>query len=451
MFDIGIIGAGPAGYVAAIRAAQKGLTVVLFEKEHIGGTCLNKGCIPTKTILHSCSVYKELQNLSKLGLNAENISFDFETIQTRQKTVSEKIRKSLTGLIKGYGITIVEEEALIENKNIIKTTSSEYEVKNIIIATGSQPNKIKFTGSYSDDFVLTSDDVLNMQQLPSSIVIVGSGAIGIEWARIFSTLGVKVTVVEMMEKLLPPADIDISDRLVRLFKKSRIDFYTSTLIEKIEGNTVFFNNGQQTETEKVLLGAGRIPVLSFGKLSDKLKIEKYIDVDCNFKTNIDNIYAIGDVNGLSMLAHSASRQAEDVIEYILNGKKNTFSRNLVPSVIYGTPEIAFIGKTEQQLQAENIQYKKSFFPVSALGKSYADDKIEGFVKILADEKGKILGTHIISEEASAMIEQIAIAMTNNISADNLKEVIYAHPTYSEAILESILGLDNIAIHIPQKN
>lgn len=448
MFDIGIIGAGPAGYVAAIRASQKGLSVVLFEKKDIGGTCLNRGCIPTKTILHSCNVLTALKNTNKLGINAENISFDFAKIQERQKTVSEKIRKSLTVLIKGYGITIVEEEACIESEHLIKTQTNSYEVKNIIIATGSKPNKIKFNGTYEESFVLTSDDILNITELPSSILIVGSGAIGIEWARILTCLGVKVTIVEMMEKLIPSADYEVSERLIRILKKNRIDFYTSTTINEIQNKTVTLSNGKNIEPDCILLGAGRLPEMCCENLSEKFSINKFINTDCNFKTNIDNIYAIGDVNGVSMLAHSAMKQAEDLIEYILNGKCHAFNKNLVPSVIYGTPEIAYIGKTEQQLQKENIEYKKSLFPISALGKAYADDKIEGFIKILANEN-EILGAHIISEEASAMIEQIAIAMTNKISPKQIQEVIFAHPTYSEGIFESILGLDNIALHVPQ--
>ena len=449
MFDIGIIGAGPAGYVAAIKAAQKGLSVILFEKQHIGGTCLNKGCIPTKTILHSCSVLQEVKNSSKFGINTENTSFDFAKIQERQKTVSEKIRKNLTALIKSYGIEIVEEAAFIENEHTVKTSSSQFEVKNIIIATGSKPNKINFKGNYSDDYIMTSDDVLNLTDLPQSILIVGSGAIGIEWARIFSTLGVKVTVVELMEQLLPSADYEVSERLTRLFKRARVDFYTSVTIEEIQENSIILSNGKTIDAQKILLGAGRCPEIDLQHLSDKLEIKKFINVDNNFKTNIENIFAIGDVNGISMLAHSASRQAEDVIEYIISGKCNVFNRNLVPAVIYGTPEIAFIGETEQQLKAENVEYKKSNFPVSALGKAYADDKIEGFIKILTDKNGKILGAHIISEEASAMIQQIAIAMTNNLAANDIKKVIYAHPTYSEAVFESVLALDNTAIHIPQ--
>ena len=431
MFDLGIIGAGPAGYTAAIRASQKGLSVILFEKEHVGGTCLNKGCIPTKTILHSCKVLSEMKNSAKFGVNAENISFDFEKIQERQKSVSEKIRKSLFSLIKSYGITVVEEEAKITAPNKI----NDYEVKNIIIAAGSKPNVIKFSGDYSEDFVMTSDDVLNMTQLPNSILIVGSGAIGVEWARIFSSLGVKVTVVEMMKQLIPTADFEVSQRIERLFKKSRIDFYTQTTIETIQNTKVILSNGKEIEVDKILLGAGR-------------STETQIVDDC-FRTEQENVYAIGDVNRVSMLAHSAMKQAEEVIDYIVDGKKPSFDRNLVPAVIYGTPEIASIGVTEQQLQEKNVNYKKSFFPISALGKAYADDKIDGFIKILASEN-EILGAHIVSEEASAMIQQIVIAMANKLSPKDLHKVIFAHPTYSEGIGESILDLDSMAIHLPKK-
>lgn len=448
MFDIGIIGAGPAGYTAAIRAAQLGLTVVLFEKDKIGGTCLNRGCIPTKTILHSCNLYNEIKNTAKFGVNCENISFDFEKIQERQKSISEKIRKNLTNLIKSYNITIVEEEAKIPNNNTIETQSQTFEVKNIIIATGSKPNKIKLAGNYDSNYVLTSDDILELTKLPKSILITGSGAIGIEWARILSSLGVKVCIVEMADKLIPQADYEISERVVRLLKKSRIEFYTSTVINNIEEQTITLSNGKTVEAEKILLAAGRLPIIGEDVSLNNIETNKFIQTNDNFKTTANNIYAIGDVNGKSMLAHSAMKQAEQVISYIKDNKTSEFCKNLVPAVIYGTPEIAFIGKTEQELIEQNIQYKKSMFPISALGKAYADDKIEGFVKVLANEN-EILGAHIISEEASALIEQFAIAMTKHISPKTLDSVIFAHPTYSEAIGEAVLGLDNLAIHIPQ--
>ncbi len=449
MFDIGIIGAGPAGYAAAIRASQCGLKVILFEKDRIGGTCLNRGCIPTKAVLHSCKLYTELKNAERFGITAENVSFSFEKIWERQRIVSEKIRKSLTNLLKSYDITIVEEKAEIKSEHIIKTSTGEYEVRNIIIASGSKPNIIKFEGNYDKNFVLSSDDILNISQLPSSILIVGSGAIGIEWARIFSSLGVKVYITEMMEKLIPYADFEVSERIVRLFKKSRIDFYTSTTIKKIDNKSVTLSDGKILEVDCILLGAGRLPEINFGNFSEKLEIKRYINVNCSFKTNIENIFAIGDVNGQSMLAHSAMKQAENVIEYIVAGKCREFNKNLVPSVIYGIPEIASIGKTEQELIQGKIEYKKSVFPVSALGKAYADGNTEGFIKILASGN-EILGAHIISEEASAMAEQLAIAMNNKISPKELNNVIFAHPTYSEGISESIHALDKKAIHLPKQ-
>lgn len=430
MFDLGIIGAGPAGYAAAIRASQKGMSVVLFEKEYIGGTCLNRGCIPTKTILHACSLLSELKNCSKFGISAENICFDFKKIQERQRNVSEKIRKSLTALIKSYGITIVQEEAKIDDLHKI----NGYEVKNIIIASGSKPNILKFKGNYSDNFVLTSDDILNLEELPSCVIIVGSGAIGIEWARIFSCLGVKVIIVEMMKNLVPAADYDVSQRLERIFKRNRIEFYTDTVVDEINDKTVKLSNGKIFDADCILLGAGR-------------KTDT-IEVDSNFKTKDDNIFAIGDINRVSMLAHSAIKQAEDVIDYILEGKEICFDKKLVPSIIYGSPEIASIGLTEQELQEMGRVYKKSVFPVSALGKAYADDKIDGFIKILASED-EILGAHIISEEAGAMVQQVAVAMANKLPPKMFYNVIYAHPTYSEGLIESILNLDNIALHIPR--
>ncbi len=449
MFDIGIIGAGPAGYTAAIRASQFGLKVILFEKEHIGGTCLNKGCIPTKTILHSCRLYNELKNSSKYGIICDNLSFNFEEIQKRQKSVSEKIRKNLTNLIKSYGITIIEEEAKISSKNTIECSSGEYKVNNIIIATGSKPDKFDFNGSYSKDFILTSDDMLNLTKLPNRVLITGSGAIGTEWARILSSLGVKVVVIEMRDKLLPTADIDVSDRMERLFKKSRIEFYTSSTVENIRYNIVTITGGKQIETDNILIAAGRRPVIGEDVLKQNININKYIKTNSNFKTNTDNIFAIGDVNGYSMLAHSAMKQAEMLIDYIVSQKNQEFNKLLVPSVVYGTPETASIGETEQSLIRQNITYKKSIFPISALGKAYADDKIEGFVKILANDK-QIFGVHIISEEAGAIIQQIAIAMANHLAPDDIHKVIFAHPSYSESLGEGISALNNLAIHIPNK-
>ncbi len=449
MYDIGIIGAGPAGYSAAIRAAQYGLKVVLFEKKDIGGTCLNRGCIPTKSMLHSVEVFETILSASKNGITAENVSYDYSKIYQRKNTITDKIKKSLTQLISGYGIEIINEEAVILSENKISTLNYEYECKNIIIASGAEPNKIKFEGNYSEDLVMDSDDILSKDNIAENILIVGSGAIGIEWTRIFSGLNKKVTLVEIAEKLIPLADNEISTRVERIFKRNRIQFYTNTSIQKIEDKTVTFTNGKELDVDCILLATGRNAVrLNHNDFEKTISAEKYINTDKNFKTNYENIYAIGDINGVSMLAHSAIHQAVEVIEHIKNNTESEFNKLMVPSVIYGSPEIAWIGKTEEQLIEEGIEYKKSSFPIVALGKAHADDKIEGFVKLLATDE-TILGAHIVSQEASAMIQQVAIAMQNKIKPEDISKVIYAHPTYSEGLYESILGLDNLALHLPQ--
>lgn len=448
MYDIGIIGAGPAGYSAAIRASQYGLKVVLFEKQDIGGTCLNRGCIPTKAMLHSTEVYSTVKTASKCGIIAENISYDYSKIFNRKSDIVQKIKKSLTQLILSYGVEIVNSEAQIVNTTIIESNNQQFECKNIIIATGSAPNKLNIEGNYDKGFILDSDDILNLETIPDKILIVGSGAIGIEWARIFSGLDKKVTVVELAPNLIPIADIDVSNRIERIFKRNRIQYYTNTSIKSIFQNNVTLSNETIITPDCVLLAAGRKPILLNNNFSEQIETNKFINTKENFQTNFENIFAIGDVNGKSMLAHSAIHQAVEVIEFIKNKHESSFDTSKVPSVIYGSPEIAWIGKTEQDLIKENIEYKKSLFPIAALGKAYADDKIEGFVKILATED-KILGAHIISQEASALIQQIAIAIENNLSPKDISKVIFAHPTYSEGIYESILGLDNIALHIPQ--
>ena len=447
MFDLGIIGSGPAGYTSAIRASQLGLSVVLFEKEHSGGTCLNKGCIPTKAILHSAGLFDEIKLFQKNGISVENPGFDYSLIKQKQVKTVEKIRKSLTKLILDYGIKIVEGEAVIKASDLISSNGEDFECKNIIIATGSKPNKFKFNGNYDEDFVLTSDDILNLDSLPDNILIVGSGAIGIEWARIFTMLNKKARIVELAEKLIPIADSEVSERAGRIFKRNKVEYYTSTTIEKIEGKIVTLSNGTEFETEKILLAAGRQAVMP--KIENcNIEIDRYIKVDGNFETSQKGIFAIGDVNGISMLAHSASNQAVQVIDYIINSAPCKFDRQLVPSVIYGSPEIAWAGETEEGLINKNTEYKKSLFLTAGLGKAQADDKIDGFIKLLSADD-KIIGVHIVGEEASALLQQVLIMMQEGISVKSASKIIFPHPTYSEGVLEALEGLHGLSINSPK--
>lgn len=409
-FDLGIIGGGPAGYTAAFQARSKGLSVVLFEKDKVGGVCLNRGCIPTKAILHSAELYEEMKSATELGITAENLSFDYSKVVERKDKIVEKLRKSLELSLKNSGVVVVNAEAKIPShtmkngENQVFANEEIYECKKIITATGSKPRDFDSL-RFDHKFILSSDDILNLKTLPKSIVIIGSGAIGIEWARILSAFDVEVTVVEMADHLLPLADIEVSKRVERIFKSKKIKFYTSNGVEKIENQNVTLKSGETLTPELVLLATGRTPQ----------PIE-----NCDI--------CIGDACGKIQLAHFAIKQAVAEIANI------EFNENLVPSVVYGCPEIAWIGKREQDLEEGN--YKKSNILISALGKSHCDNCSDGFIKLLS-QNGKIVGAHIVSKEAASLIQEITIAMQNNIAIDDLKKVCFAHPTYSEGIFECL--------------
>lgn len=405
-FDLGIIGGGPAGYTAALHAKNSGLSVVLFEKDKVGGVCLNRGCIPTKTILHSAELYEELKCAEELGIHIENFSVDFKQVVKRKDTVVEKLRKGLELSLKNSGVMVVNTEASPVSEHQIKADNKIYECHKILMATGSKPRELENL-KFDHKFILNSDDILDLTELPESILIVGSGAIGTEWARIFSAFGVSVTVVEAAEHLLPLADVEISKRLERIFKTKKIKFYTSTTVEKIDGQNIQLSNGELITPEKVLVAAGR---------------------DINSKEQIHGITYIGDACGEIQLAHFAIKQAIAEVQGI------KFEKTLVPSVVYGCPEIAWIGKREQDLEKDS--YEKAIMLISALGKSHCDNCSEGIIKILV-QNDQIIGAHIISKEASSLIQQILIAMQNNISIEKLKEICYAHPTYSEGIFECL--------------
>lgn len=415
-FDLGIIGGGPAGYTAAFQARAKGLSVVMFEKDKVGGVCLNRGCIPTKAILHSAELYEEMKSAEILGITAENLSFDYSKVVEHKDKVVEKLRKSLELSLKNAGVVVVNAEAEVctlqpslHDTNApsieqICANGETYECARVITATGSKPRD--FEGlRFDHKFILSSDDILELKTLPKSIVIIGSGAIGIEWARILSAFDVEVTVVEMAEHLLPLADVEVSKRVERIFKTKKIKFYTSNGVEKVENRNVTLKSGEVFTPELVLLATGRTP------------------------QPIENTeICIGDACGKIQLAHFAIKQAVAEVSGI------EFNESLVPSVVYGCPEIAWIGKREQDL--EEGTYHKSNILISALGKSHCDNCSDGFIKILSQE-GKIVGAHIVSKEASSLIQEIAIAMQNDLTIDDLKKVCFAHPTYSEGIFECL--------------
>ncbi len=412
-FDLGIIGGGPAGYTTALYAAKQGKSVILFEKDEIGGTCLNRGCIPTKIYLHASQIYQEMKDASKIGIFSDNIKFDFEKISEHKNNTILKIRKSLELMIKQAGITVIKEKAQVVSKNIIEANNIEYQCKEIVICTGSKPKEIKGL-EFDHKFIINSDDILNLNQLPKKILIVGSGAIGIEWARILSNFDVEVVLTEIAQKLVPLADWEVSKRIERQFKMKKIKYYTETSIKTIENKKVTLSNDEIIEPDCILVAAGREIVKNEG-------VEK-----------LEGIKIIGDAAGEIQLAHYATSQAKELVLNI------PYNKNLIPSVIYGTPEIAWIGKCFKS-KDEEVEYDVVVYPISALGKAHCDGCIDGFIKIISKDN-KIIGAHIISPEASALIQQITIAMQNDITVNKLKEVCFAHPTYSEGIFEGIMQL-----------
>jgi len=405
-FDYGIIGGGPAGYTAGMMLAKSGKSVILFEKDKLGGTCLNRGCIPTKSFLHLSSLYSELKNSETSGIYAQNVSFDFSKIVEKKNQTVERIRKSLELAVKNSGVKTVYTEACVMDKNTIIADGNEYKVKNIILATGSKPREIKGL-EFDGKFILSSDDILELKELPKSIIIVGSGAIGTEWARILSAFGVEVSIVEMAEHLIPLADIEVSKRIERIFKQKKIPFYINDCIEKIEDKTAILKSGKTLTADKILVAVGRTPICP----------------KCECKS------ILGDACGEIQLAHYAIHQAKAEALGI------PFDKKLVPSVIYGEPEIAWVGIREQDMD-ENHQ--KKILPITALGKAWCDDATEGFLKIITKDD-KICGAHIVSKEASSLIHILVTAIQNNLSTKDLQKICFAHPTYAEGIFDLVMN------------
>lgn len=409
-YDIGIIGVGPAGYTSAFYAVSQGKSVVVFEKENLGGTCLNRGCIPTKAFMHIADLYTEFQGAEKLGISCGNLSFDFEKAVEYKNGIVNKLQKSLELMMKNSKIPVINAEAKVVGDNKIVAGGEEYVCGEVIVATGSKPREIKGL-EYDHKFILSSDDILNMTKLPQSIVIVGSGAIGTEWARIFSAFGVEVSVVELADRLVPLADWEVSKRVERIFKMKKIKTYLSTSVENIDGKTVQLSNGESLTPDCVLVAIGREPV----------KPDTQYNVKC-----------IGDACGEIQLAHYAMNQAKELVLNI------PFDKTVIPSVIYGTPEVAWVGEVSKSKE-DDENYEKSMILISSLGKSHCDNCIEGFIKILAKD-GYVKGASIVSKEASSLIQQLAIAIQNKISVEDLKKVCFAHPTYSEGIFEGLMRL-----------
>lgn len=446
MYDIGIIGGGPAGYVSAIEATLNGLSVILFEDKKLGGTCLNSGCIPTKATIFCSDLFKKLAKAEKYGIIAENISYDYSKIKQRRDDIVLKKNKSLEQLLKSHSVDIVFAKAKLNESNKIVANDVEYDCKNIILATGSNAFVPEFFNDEKSN-IHSSETLLNLEGIPENITVIGSGAIGCEWARILASLKKNVNLIEIAPQILPLADKDVSERLERILKKDRIKIYKGKKVTKIEQNTCFLDSGEIISSDLILVATGRKPNISAINSNIELTEKGFVKVNNNFETSIKNIYAIGDLNGISQLAHSASKQGSLVVNRILNNTEINFSKCVIPSVIYATPEIAWCGKCEQELE-ENT-YKTATLPISAVAKATTDDEIDGFIKLIEQDE-KLIGAHIISKEASNLLPIFQYAIENSIKTSQLAQLTYAHPTFAEAILDSVLNLENKAIHLLKK-
>ena len=464
-YDVIVIGSGPGGYVSAIRAAQLGMKTAIIEKySTMGGTCLNVGCIPSKSLLDSSHHYENaLHNFEDHGISVDGkIKLDLDKMMSRKSSVVEQTTKGLEYLMSKNDITVYYGLGSFKDKSTIEINADgktqTIKGNNIIIATGSKPTKLPFA-DFDGERIISSTEALKLSEVPKHLVVVGGGVIGLELGQVYSRLGAKVTVIEYQDRIIPNMDSSLSKELAKVFKKSGVKVNTSHKVSSIErkGDSVFIiaeNKKGESETfegDYCLISIGRSAYTEGLNLEAiGVSTDKYgrVEVDNNLKTSVANVFAIGDVVKGAMLAHKAEEEGVYVAEYI-KGQKPHINYNLIPGVVYTWPEVASVGQTEDDLKNSNKNYKVGQFPMRALGRSRASSDLDGFVKILADaESDEILGIHMIGARCADLISEAVVAMEYRASAEDIARISHAHPTFSEAIKEAALAAtENRAIHI----
>ena len=464
-FDVTIIGSGPGGYVAAIRCAQLGFKTAIIEKyATLGGTCLNVGCIPSKALLASSHHYEELQHFADHGIEVSGeVKVNLEKMIARKQAVVDQTSGGVKYLMDKNKVTVFEGLGSFETATSVKVskadgTSEIIESKNIIIATGSKPSNLPFI-KLDKDRIITSTEALKLKEVPKHLVIIGGGVIGIELGQVYLRLGAQVSVVEFMDRIIPGMDASLSKELTKVLKKQGMKFYTSHKVQSVDraGDvvTVKAENAKgeivTLEGDYSLVSVGRRPYtdgLHAEKAGVKVTDRGQIEVNNHLQTSAANIYAIGDVVRGAMLAHKAEEEGVMVAE-ILAGQKPHIDYNLIPGVVYTWPEVAAVGKTEEQLKAEGIEFKAGSFPFKALGRARAGGDTDGFVKILADAKtDEVLGVHMIGARCAELIAEAVTAMEFRASAEDISRMSHAHPTFAEAIKEAALAATaNRALHV----
>lgn len=450
MIDLLIIGGGPAGYVAAERAGHHGLQVVLFEKKSMGGVCLNEGCIPTKTLLYSAKTYENALHGDKYGVYGENIRFDFGKIMARKNKVVRKLVAGVKSKMKENNVTVIDGEAIIQGrseKGVEVTCNGEsYLAKNLLICTGSEASVPPIPGlAEAGDTILTNREILDLKELPQSLVVIGGGVIGMEFASFYSSLGVKVTIVEMLPEILGGLDFEISAMLRDIYAKKGIEFNLNAKVVQIDGNKVVFEKEGKTETiegDKILISVGRRAVTKgFGLENLNVEMTRTgIKVDEKMRTNVPGVYAAGDVTGFSLLAHTASREGEVVVNN-LTGRIDTMRYNAIPGVVYTNPEVAGVGETEETAKAKGIAYRVAKLPMTFAGRFVAENEGgNGLCKILVGEKhGEVIGVHMLGNPCSEIIYGACMAIEQEMTLEAMQEVVFPHPTVSEIFKEVIFS------------
>ncbi|MBC7194702.1 MAG: dihydrolipoyl dehydrogenase [Caldisericia bacterium] len=459
-FDVIVIGGGPGGYVASIRLADSGKKVCLVEKREVGGTCLNRGCIPTKALLYSGEIFTKIKNAENFGIKVKEVNFDIDEIYNYKERIVKKLVSGVEYLLKSRKVVLKKGSGKILDKGVVEIEKNgEKELvkgKDIVIATGSEPLSLKGI-EIDHKFVLNSDDALSLREIPKDIVIVGGGAIGIEFANFYNAFGSNVTIVEMMPQLIPNLkDKKVATFIERTLNKKGIKVLTQRKIEKVEikNDKVYsiLDNGDVLETNKVLISIGRkLNTDNIGIENLQINIQNgRVIVDEYLRTNVENFYAIGDIVGGQLFAHKAFKEGEVVAE-VISGKDVKINYDVVPWVIFSKPEIASCGLTEDEAKEKGIEVITGEFPFIANGKAVSMNETEGFVKLIGrKDNGKIIGGQIIGPEASNLIAEIALAIKNGLTLKDIGDTIHSHPTLPEVVMEAAKASLGEAIHILNK-
>ena len=455
-FDVVVIGGGPAGYVAAIRAAQVGGKVAVVEKSELGGTCLNRGCIPTKTFLKNAEIIEGIEMSSKRGIILENEKFtiDMPKVVSLKNEIVKTLTNGVQGLLKSNSIKIFKGVGKInKDKDVVINGEKVLRTNKIILAGGSKVGSVNIPGIESKR-VLTSDDILDLKELPKSLAVIGGGVVGVELGQAYLSFGSEVTVIEMMDRIVPGVDREASETLRKALEKKGMKILTSSKIKEIidEGDKlrIKLEDKEDVVAEKVLLSIGRVPDLeAVGELDlemerGKIKVDKYME------TSVEGVYAPGDINGIKMLAHAAFRMGEVAAENAILGNHREIKLETTPSAIYTIPEVGMVGLTEEEAK-EKYDINIGKFAFVGNGRALASGDTTGFVKVIADKKyGEILGVHIVGQSAAEIINEASSLMTMEITVDEVIKTIHGHPTFSEALFEACADVLGEAIHLPKK-